>query len=180
MPELHPFMPQLHPFHWSLLAVGLLLAAVTDVRRRVVPNWVTVGLLFSGLLARGLSAGPAAAAWGLAGAAVALLLLLYPFARSWIGGGDVKLLAACGAWLGPLPVLLAVIFSAAAGGAISVGCFLRSPRPVRRRILTNLKVTLMSRSAPAPDHRPPRLSPPMAPAIAAGTLLVVLDYVLLA
>jgi prepilin peptidase CpaA len=170
MPELHPFMPQLHPFHWSLLAVGLLVAAVTDIRRRVVPNWVTVGLLFSGLLAR----------WLLVGAALALLLLIYPFARSWIGGGDVKLLAACGAWLGPLPMLIAVIFSAALGGILSLGCLLRSPQPIRRKILFNLKLTLLSRRAPAPDHRPPRLNPPMAPAIAAGTLLVVLDYVLLA
>ena len=50
-------MTELHPFHWSLLAAGLAVAIVTDLRRRVVPNWLTVGLLFCGLLSRGLQAG---------------------------------------------------------------------------------------------------------------------------
>jgi len=169
-------MAQLPLFHWSLLASGLIAASVTDVRQRLVPNWITVGLLFAGLLARLLAAGPAAAAWGLAGAGAGLLLLLLPFSRGWVGGGDAKLLAACGAWLGPLLVLEATLIGAVAGGAISLCCLMRSPRSTRREILLNLKLTFLSRSAPRVESRPKRLSPPCAPALAVGTILAVLDH----
>jgi prepilin peptidase CpaA len=165
-------------FYWSLLAAGLVAASVADLRRRRVPNWLTVGILFGGLLARLLMGGPHGAFTGLAGAGVGLLVLLLPFSRDWVGGGDVKLLAACGGWLGPLLVLEAVLVGAVAGGIISVTCLLRSPAALRREMLLNLKMTYLARRAPdvALAGRPLRLNPPYAPALALGTLLAVLDH----
>jgi prepilin peptidase CpaA len=84
----------------------LLVAAVIDVRQRRIPNWLTFGLILSGLAraaAFGIPGGPANALAGLlAGAAVPLVL----FILGALGGGDVKLLAGIGAWVGPRDAFL--------------------------------------------------------------------------
>lgn len=159
-------------FYLGLLAVGLIAASTFDITARRVPNWISVGLLTSGVISRYLAGGVSEAGWGLAGAAVGLLLLLFPYARHWIGGGDVKLLAAVGAWLGPLLVLHATLFAALAAGLISCFYLARSPREVRKQVLLNLKLTFMLRRVPEMPEasgREDRLSPPLAPAIALGT-----------
>src|SRR5688500_17057938 len=84
----------------ALLTVALT-AAVCDVRSRRIPNALTFGAAASALvyaLATGGigSLGFAAAGW-IAGAA-----LFFPFfALGGMGAGDVKLIAALGAWVGP-------------------------------------------------------------------------------
>jgi prepilin peptidase CpaA len=111
-----------------LLAIGLGVAAVVeDLRRRRVPNWLT---------ATGLAGGLGCAAWGgwhglgtaAAGTLVGFLILL-PF--HWcgaMGGGDVKLMAAYGALLGPSGILLAAVFAAVFGGLSAAGTLLYRPR----------------------------------------------------
>jgi prepilin peptidase CpaA len=42
------------------------------------------------------------------------------FLLKWIGGGDVKLMAAIGAWLGPVSALWVAAFGALAGGPLAV------------------------------------------------------------
>ena len=158
-------------FHALLLLIGLTVASVLDVTRRRVPNWLCVGIATCGVLARLLLSGPTACGWGVLGTAVGLLLLLLPFARGWVGGGDVKLLAAVGAWLGPTLVLVSAVLAAAVAGLIALVCWLRSPPDVRREIGLNLKSTVLSRAAPEVPERSANLSPPMAPAIAAGAIL---------
>ena len=110
------------------IALGLGVAAVVeDLRRRRVPNWLTAG---------GAAGGLACAAWGgrhglamaAAGLAVGFLLLL-PF--HWcgaMGGGDVKLMAAYGALLGPSGILLAALFATVFGGLSAAGAWLWNPR----------------------------------------------------
>src|SRR5262245_36842504 len=94
----------------SLFVVGMAVAAACDLRSRRIPNEVTVSILLLGLVARGLGGGPTELVWGLAGAATGLTSLLLPFGARWLGGGDVKLAAAAGAWLGPRGALLTVLF----------------------------------------------------------------------
>lgn len=102
-------------------------AAVEDLRRRRVPNWLTAGGVVGGL---------ACAAWGgwhglgmaAAGTVVGFLILL-PF--HWcgaMGGGDVKLMAAYGSLLGPSGILLAAVLAAVIGGVWAAGAWLRNPR----------------------------------------------------
>jgi prepilin peptidase CpaA len=111
-----------------LVAAGLGVAAVVeDLRRRRVPNWLT---------AAGLAGGLGCAAWGgwhglgmaAAGTLVGFLILL-PF-HWWgaMGGGDVKLMAAYGALLGPSGILLAALFAAVLGGLSAAGTLLWKPR----------------------------------------------------
>jgi prepilin peptidase CpaA len=165
--------PDLPLIHWCVLALFLLVASALDFGWRRVPNWLTVGLLCYGLAARALAGGLPSAGWGLLGALVGLGMLLLPFARGWIGGGDVKLLAACGGWLGPLHTLWAALAASLAGGGIAAVYLLRSPAAIRRSVLNNLLTTLLLRRAPEAEPRPEKHAPPYAPAIALGTLVIV-------
>lgn len=112
------------------LLVCLGLAAVIDVRSRRIPNWLTFGLILAGLsraIVAGGGAGLAHAATGmLAGAAPALVL----FSLGALGGGDVKLLAGIGAWVGG-PAALAVFALQCVIGLIFVFfCALRQGRTI--------------------------------------------------
>jgi len=103
------------------VSVGIALAAcVTDLRVRRVPNVLTLGAAGAALVYHGATAGTsglllAGLGWGLG-----LLLYLPLFALRGIGGGDVKLLAALGAWLGPSMVLWVAAFGAIAGGVFAL------------------------------------------------------------
>lgn len=91
----------------SLVAAGLVgvIAGVWDARTGRIPNRLTVGALVAALAVRGALEGGS----GVASAALGLLLvslvpvLLSALSRGrGIGGGDVKVFAALGAWLGPV------------------------------------------------------------------------------
>lgn len=64
------------------------------------------------------AAGASAAGSLLAGGLLFLLQSIYP---KGMGGGDVKMAAGIGAWLGPAPALQALWFSFLFGGAAAVG-----------------------------------------------------------
>jgi prepilin peptidase CpaA len=97
-----------------------LAACATDLRVRRIPNVLTLGAALAAgayhLVTAGWSGlGTAAGGW-----ALGLLLFLPLFLLRGMGGGDVKLLGALGAWLGPGPVIWLALFSALAGGPIAV------------------------------------------------------------
>lgn len=96
-------------------------AAWTDTRRGIIPNRLTVAMLGLGVVAnvvRGALVGAAGgrlwvlesgawwrgaadgAAWALAGFAVAFGVMFVLWVFGTCGGGDVKLLAGVGAWVG--------------------------------------------------------------------------------
>lgn len=86
------------------------IAAIYDWRKGQIPNWVTLGPLGAGLLAHALlglvSHGMRGAFWSLVGSLLgAIACGLVPALLWWkgaIGGGDLKLLLALGALLGPM------------------------------------------------------------------------------
>lgn len=85
----------------SALAIALLFAAFTDIRRRQIDNWLNAGIALAAPLywyASGLSLWPGVALQ-LGVAVLAFLLLAGLFAMKMMGGGDVKLLAALALWL---------------------------------------------------------------------------------
>jgi len=85
----------------AALAIALLIAAATDLRARVIDNWLTFGIAALAPLfwwASGLALWPGVALQlGLALAVFVLLAGL--FAIGQMGGGDVKLLTALALWL---------------------------------------------------------------------------------
>jgi prepilin peptidase CpaA len=102
-------------------ASGVALTAVAfDLRQRRIPNGLTFGASLLALAyAMGMSGveGFETAAMGwLTGAA-----LFFPFfALRGMGAGDVKLLAALGAWLGPSQVIWVAVFATMAGGILAI------------------------------------------------------------
>lgn len=108
-------------------AVLLAVACLTDLHSRRIPNLLSVATLVSALMWHGLAPSGAGLfdpymAGGLGirdaalGAGLSLVVLLVPYSVGILGAGDVKLLAAVGAWIGTaaLPVVwLAVMLSGA-------------------------------------------------------------------
>jgi prepilin peptidase CpaA len=105
--------------------VGLMGAAmVSDVRTERIPNVLILAGLVLGLALRGLGG------WDLlflsvAGAAVALLVTVPLFALGAIGGGDAKLFAVVGAFMGPKGFAAALLASAVVGGVLAIVVTLR-------------------------------------------------------
>jgi prepilin peptidase CpaA len=95
----------------------MLLAAWTDVRSRRIPNVLTLSG-FGVAIALRLLAGPGAGIDGVTGALLAFVLCLPFFVLGVLGGGDVKLLMALGAFTGPRDLLLAMLIIASIGGII--------------------------------------------------------------
>jgi prepilin peptidase CpaA len=97
-----------------LLAV-LSLAAAEDVRTRRIPNWLTLFLAVTGLLQSLTPHGTVSLSQSLAGLLVGGTLNLLFYLLNARGGGDVKLLAGAGAWLGALLVLEVFLAAAVVG-----------------------------------------------------------------
>lgn len=102
-----------------VIAVGLA-ACIVDVRTQRIPNVLTFGAALGGLVIQILASGLDGALTAASGWLVGALLFLPFFALGGMGGGDVKLLAALGAWLGPREVLWLAAYSAIAGGVLGV------------------------------------------------------------
>lgn len=96
-------------------------ACVLDVRTRRIPNVLTFGSALAGVAFHTLSSGGGGALTSAGGWLTGTLLFLPFFALRGMGGGDVKLLAALGAWLGPQETLWLAAYSALAGGVIGAG-----------------------------------------------------------
>jgi prepilin peptidase CpaA len=100
-------------------------AAIWDLRTRRLPNALTFGSAAVAIAFRVVEAGSVrdgymAGAWSAAGWLVGLLLFFPIYALRGLGAGDVKLLAAFGAWLGPVAVCWVALYGAIAGGILAV------------------------------------------------------------
>jgi prepilin peptidase CpaA len=104
------------------LAIALLVAGFTDIRRRQIDNWLNAAIALGAPLfwwASGLSLWPEVALQ-LGVALVAFAILAGLFALRMMGGGDVKLLTALALWIRPDLFLELLLIMALAGGALTV------------------------------------------------------------
>ncbi|MEO5586813.1 MAG: prepilin peptidase [Novosphingobium sp.] len=105
----------------AALAIALLVAAFTDLRTRQISNKLNAAIALCAPLfwwATGLSLGDIA--WQLGVALLALVILAGLFAMRWMGGGDVKLLAALALWVKPAIFLDLIIAMALIGGVLTL------------------------------------------------------------
>lgn len=75
-------------------------AALTDLRTRTIPNWLTLPVPSFALAAHSVSFGLEGAMLAVLGCVLCFLPAYFMFARGALGGGDVKLFAGLGALLG--------------------------------------------------------------------------------
>jgi prepilin peptidase CpaA len=95
----------------------VVLAGVSDIRTRRIPNALTVTGLGIALALRGAT-GVEPLAMGLVGALVAFVPAVPLVLLGGLGGGDAKLLAAVGAFVGPAGLPMTLLVTALMGGAI--------------------------------------------------------------
>lgn len=114
------------PFALMTFAAGI--AAWLDFRHFRIPNLLTFPLCLAGLMFH--SIGIAGAGWQFAFAGVAggFFILIGFYILGVMGAGDVKLLAACGAWIGPVLVFQVFLVAAAATGVYSLVALARQRR----------------------------------------------------
>ncbi|WP_341936335.1 A24 family peptidase [Marinimicrobium sp. C2-29] len=118
-----------HDFSTLLLLAVLLAACWTDVRRHRIPNRLVLAAIMGGLGLHTWFLGWQGMAASLGGVLLGGLILL-PFYIVKVHGlrlmsaGDVKLMAAVGAFLGPLNSLLAVGLTLAMGSLAALGYLL--------------------------------------------------------
>ena len=117
--ELVSTMNSFHMIWISTLALTLT-AAWTDWRSRRIPNWLTVSGVIAGVILHAILTGWHGVLFALAGAAVALFLLLPPVLMRLLGAGDWKLLGAVGAFLGPILILFVLVVSIFASGLMAM------------------------------------------------------------
>ena len=121
------FGPSAAGFGAMLFAWGLIALAVIDYDTQLLPDDVTLPLLWAGLLFN-LAGAFAPLAAAVSGAIAGYLLLwgvywLFKFAtgKEGMGYGDFKLLAAIGAWLGWQALPLVILLASVVGAAVGIG-----------------------------------------------------------
>lgn len=126
---------------WQALTVAifftlLLGIAVTDARQYIIPDEFSLGGLVLGLLLS-IPEGGISVLQSVAGAAVGfgLLYITATLGEWWLkkpamGGGDIKMMAMVGAFLGPLGAVLTIFLGALIGTAIFLPISLRTQKLV--------------------------------------------------
>ena len=92
-----------------------------DMKTRRIPNYLTLGTAVTGLAYNFMSHGFSGLADGFFGMLLGFVCLILPYLWGGMGAGDVKALAALGAWLGPKLTLFLFCYMGVAGGVIAVG-----------------------------------------------------------
>jgi prepilin peptidase CpaA len=156
--------------YWPTAAV-LVVSTFTDVRSRRIPNWLVLPFLGLGIAVSGWLYGWHGVGSSLAGAALGFFIYGFLFWMGGMGAGDVKLCAAIGAWIGPSQLLISLLFTSLAGGAM-VLIWALSGGFLKELFLHAGDLAFGSKErGEVVLSNPLRRKMPYAPAIAIGTLI---------
>ena len=95
-------------------------ALVTDLRWRRIPNWLSAAGFLGGIAINLAVDGLAGGLLAIEGAALGLLLLIPFYVIRAVGAGDVKMLAALGALVGPHSLISIALLGGVVGGLQSL------------------------------------------------------------
>ena len=160
----------------AIVAIATGAAAVIDLRTRRVPNFLTASLAAVGIGLAAVGLGRVGLGSAILGGLLGLAFMLPGHFFGATGAGDVKLLAAAGALLGPTDTVYAFFYTAIAGGVLAVAVALRRRRLQRTlgaaaRLVSRGSEAVAEIESPATDNRFA-----YAPAIAIGVVLVALGW----
>jgi prepilin peptidase CpaA len=105
------------------LVIPLVLAVLIawgDLKTRRIPNYLTLAIALGGLAFSFMSHGLQGLGDSFSGMALGFCLLILPYLWGGMGAGDVKALAALGAWLGFWGTLFLFYYMAIAGGILAL------------------------------------------------------------
>lgn len=109
------------PTYSAVIALVIVSAAlVTDIRSRRIPNWLTLPSVAIGFIYHGITGGLHGLAYSASGLVLGCALFMVFYFLAGMGAGDVKLMGAVGALLGPHGVILSALFTALAGGVYAI------------------------------------------------------------
>jgi prepilin peptidase CpaA len=109
----------------TLLSFGPLIgligsAAIIDFRSRRIPNWLVLAMAVTGIVQSCVghgTVGPLASVLGL----LLVFAIMFPqYVLKGVYGGDVKLMAAIGAWAGPLAIFQIFVIQAVVGLVVAL------------------------------------------------------------
>jgi prepilin peptidase CpaA len=159
---------------FAALATGALVATVVDIRVRRIPNALTATMagVGIGLAAAGVSG--VSLGGSVLGFMLGFALMMPGHALGATGAGDVKLMAAVGAIVGPGLAVSAFLFTAVAGGILALAVAIR-----RQRLAATIAGTGRLISAPGEAKKEIRAATGSSrfaygPAIAIGSVLAAL------
>ena len=176
---------------WCVLALAGVVASATDLRRMVIPNWLTFPLILAGLAYGGITGGWAGLGGASLGLVVAGAVFVFNYLTTGGGAGDAKLMMGLGAWIGweasltlvlcvTVMGLFAAIYATARRGGVKdvpyvlfIGGFsaMRNYRKVMTgRLLSDLPEDAKALPDATPGERPLHWYP-YAPSIFLGTLV---------
>jgi prepilin peptidase CpaA len=118
-----------------ITALALAISVVTDLRQRRILNWISIPALALVIGLFGMAGGWPLVKNSLIGMAVCAVPMLLAALPGWIGMGDAKLVAVCGAAAGFPAAITVLLFVTIAGGIQGVGslaaAWLRGSPPPR-------------------------------------------------
>ena len=167
-------MPTISNPAFAAVALGVMVATVVDIRTRRIPNALTATMAGVGIGLAASGASGISLAASVAGMLVGFALMMPGHMLGATGAGDVKLMAAVGAIVGPGMTVTAFLFTAIAGGVLAVAVAAR-----RRRLAATFAGTGRLIAAPTEAPRELRTAAPVSrfaygPAIAVGSVLAAL------
>src|SRR5580658_5659365 len=101
-------------------AALMLIAAFEDLRRLIIPNALTVSLCVLWPFYVAATPSPLVILVSLGGALAVFLVGAFCFSRGYLGGGDVKLLAAAALWAGPGGIAPLLVLTGVLGGLLAL------------------------------------------------------------
>jgi len=132
----------------ATVVIFVALCVIADVRTRRIPNAISGSTMLLGITLNTAYMGRAGLLDSLAGLGITMGVLLWPFAMGGIGGGDVKMMGAIGALLGPRLALMGLGAGVILGGAVMVWHLARQGR-LREKVMgtaTMFQAAAMTRS----------------------------------
>ncbi len=161
---------------WWPTVIVLAVATFTDLRSRKIPNWLVLPFMVLGIGCSAWFHGWHGVLQSFEGLGLGALLYGVLFMLGGMGMGDVKLVAAIGAWVGPQQLIFSVVMTGIIGGVMAVawaliGGFAGDMFSGAGDLVFGFKDRGL---APHPElvlSNPRSRKMPYAPAIALGTLI---------